>query len=51
VAAKGIGLGASKGRITAGADADVLVVRGDPVADIGAVTDVAAVFRAGVRVR
>jgi imidazolonepropionase-like amidohydrolase len=51
VAAKGIGLGDSKGRIAAGADADVLVVGGDPVADIGAVTDVAAVFRAGARVR
>ncbi len=51
VAAKGIGLGDSKGRIAVGADADVLVVRGDPVADIGAVTDVAAVFRAGARVR
>ena len=50
-AATGIGLGASKGRIARGADADVLVVRGDPVADIGAVTDVAAVFRAGARVR
>ncbi len=51
VAARGIGLGGSKGRLAAGADADVLVVRGDPVADIGAVTDVAAVFRAGARVR
>ena len=51
VAAKGIGLGDSKGRIAAGADADVLVVRGDPIADIGAMTDVAAVFRAGARVR
>jgi hypothetical protein len=47
-----IGLGESKGRIAAaGADADVLVVQGDPVADIGSITNVQAVFRAGLRAR
>ncbi len=49
--ASAIGLGGSKGRIAAGADADVLVVRGDPLADIGSATQVEAVYRAGVRVR
>jgi imidazolonepropionase-like amidohydrolase len=51
IAANAVGLEGSKGRIAGGADADVLVVRGDPLADIGSVTNVAAVFRAGVRVR
>ena len=50
-AASAIGLEATKGRIAAGADADVLVIRGNPLADIGSVTHVEAVFRAGVRVR
>jgi len=51
IAASAIGLGESKGRIAAGADADVLVVRGDPVADIESITNVQAVFRAGLRAR
>jgi imidazolonepropionase-like amidohydrolase len=51
IAARAIGLGESRGRIAAGADADVLVVRGDPVADIGSITNVQAVFRAGLRAR
>jgi imidazolonepropionase-like amidohydrolase len=50
-AASAIGLEATKGRIAAGADADMLVIRGDPLADIGSLTHVEAVFRAGVRVR
>ncbi len=50
IAARAIGRG-SKGQIAVGADADVLVVRGDPVEDIGAVTNVAAVFRRGIRIR
>jgi imidazolonepropionase-like amidohydrolase len=50
VAATAMGLQA-KGRIAAGADADLLVVLGDPLADIGSMTNVRAVFRAGVRVR
>ncbi|WP_326624894.1 MULTISPECIES: metal-dependent hydrolase family protein [unclassified Streptomyces] len=40
-----------KGRITAGADADLLAVNGDPVKDAAALLDVRAVFRAGTRVR
>jgi imidazolonepropionase-like amidohydrolase len=51
IAASAIGLEGAKGRIAAGADADVLVVRGNPLADIGSVTHVVAVYRAGVRVR
>ncbi len=51
IAASAIGLAGAKGRIAAGADADVLVVRGNPLADIGSVTHVVAVYRAGVRVR
>jgi imidazolonepropionase-like amidohydrolase len=50
-AASAIGLRESKGQIATGADADVLVVRGDPVADIGSITNVQAVFRAGLRAR
>lgn len=50
-AASAIGLEATKGRIAAGADADVLVIRGNPLADIGSVTHVEAVYRAGIRVR
>jgi imidazolonepropionase-like amidohydrolase len=51
VAASAIGLEGAKGRIAVGADADVLVVRGNPLADIGSVTNVEAVFRAGLRAR
>jgi len=51
ISASAIGLEGAKGRIAAGADADVLVVRGDPLVDIGSVTNVQAVFRAGVRAR
>jgi imidazolonepropionase-like amidohydrolase len=51
IAASAIGLGESKGRIAAGADADVLVIHGNPLADIGSITNVQAVFRAGVKVR
>ncbi|MFF4244676.1 amidohydrolase family protein [Streptomyces sp. NPDC001822] len=40
-----------KGSIAAGADADLLVVRGNPAEDTAALLDVEAVFRAGVRVR
>jgi imidazolonepropionase-like amidohydrolase len=51
VAASAIGLQASKGRIAIGADADLLVVRGNPLVDIAAIRNVEAVYRAGVRVR
>jgi imidazolonepropionase-like amidohydrolase len=51
VAASSIGLQGAKGRINTGADADLLVVRGNPLDDIAALRNVEAVFRAGVRVR
>jgi imidazolonepropionase-like amidohydrolase len=44
-------VGDRKGRIAAGFDADVLAVHGDPLTDAVALTRVAAVYRAGVRVR
>jgi imidazolonepropionase-like amidohydrolase len=49
LAAAACGLGGSKGRLRAGYDADLLVVDGDPVADIGALTRPVAVFAAGRR--
>ena len=51
VAAGAIGLTGRKGRVVAGADADLLAVRGNPLQDIGAIMNVEAVFRAGHRVR
>lgn len=51
VAADACGLTGRKGRLTPGADADLLAVTGDPLGDIRAVHDVTAVFRAGRRVR
>ena len=50
VAAAALGLGASKGRIAAGADADLVALQGNPLVDIGVLRRVKAVFRAGVRV-
>jgi len=44
-------VGDRKGRIATGYDADLLAVYGDPTTDIAALLDVAAVFRAGHRVR
>lgn len=46
-AAQVCGLGTSKGRIAPGYDADLLAVRGDPIADLAALTLVAAVYRQG----
>jgi imidazolonepropionase-like amidohydrolase len=51
IAADAIGLAGAKGQIAPGADADLLVIRGNPLADIGSVTHIAAVYRAGVRIR
>lgn len=51
VAADACGLTGRKGRLIPGADADLLAVVGDPLTDLHAVHDVAAVFRAGRRVR
>ncbi len=50
-AAAAIGVGATKGRLASGYDADVLVVRGDPLADLEALHDIAAVYVRGLRVR
>ncbi|WP_157241286.1 hypothetical protein [Catenuloplanes japonicus] len=46
-----LGLSRSKGRIVEGADADLLVVSGDPLTDPSRLRDVSAVFRSGIRVR
>jgi imidazolonepropionase-like amidohydrolase len=50
-AASTCGVGKRKGRIAVGYDADLLAVYGDPVADVSALRSVAAVFRAGHRIR
>ncbi|MFC0437137.1 amidohydrolase family protein [Kutzneria buriramensis] len=47
LAAESCGLGRRKGRIAPGYDADLLAVHGDPTQDLTAMTDVAAVYRAG----
>ena len=49
LAAAACGLGDRKGRLQAGYDADLLVVDGDPVADIGALAQPVAVFAGGRR--
>jgi imidazolonepropionase-like amidohydrolase len=49
LAAAACGLGDRKGRLRAGYDADVLVVDGDPVADVGALARPTAVFAGGRR--
>ncbi|MET9498793.1 amidohydrolase family protein [Streptomyces sp. NPDC006552] len=46
-AARALGLGDVTGQLTPGYSADLLVVDGDPLADLGALTDVAAVIAAG----
>lgn len=51
VAADACGLTGRKGRLIPGADADLVAIIGNPLADINAVHNVAAVFRAGHRVR
>ncbi len=49
LAAAACGLGGRKGRLRAGYDADLLVVDGDPIADIGVLARPAAVFAGGRR--
>jgi imidazolonepropionase-like amidohydrolase len=49
-AAASIGVGALAGRLATGRVADVLVVRGDPTAQITALWDVLDVYQAGRRV-
>lgn len=46
-AARALGLGGTTGQLTPGYSADVLVVDGDPLTDLGALTSVAAVVAAG----
>jgi imidazolonepropionase-like amidohydrolase len=50
LAAGACGLGHRKGRLRRGYDADLVVVRGDPLADIGALTAVQAVYLGGQHV-
>jgi imidazolonepropionase-like amidohydrolase len=50
VVAAACGVGDRKGTLAPGMDADLLVVGGDPLTDLGALFDVRAVFRAGQRV-
>lgn len=50
LAAAACGLAGRKGVLAPGADADLLAVGGDALADLSALHDVRAVFRAGVRV-
>ena len=50
-AAEACGAEDRKGRIVEGADADFLVVPGDPLTDLSVLQKPSAVFRAGVRVR
>jgi imidazolonepropionase-like amidohydrolase len=51
VAAAACGLTGRKGRLIPGADADLIAVTGNPLADIRAVHNVAGIIRAGQRVR
>ena len=51
VAAKVCGVADRKGKLVAGFDADVIAVAGDPFTDAHALSDVAAVWRGGSRVR
>ena len=51
ITARACRLDQRKGRIAPGLDADLLAVNGDPLTDITALRNVAAVYRAGLRVR
>jgi imidazolonepropionase-like amidohydrolase len=51
VAAEACAIAERKGRLAPGMDADILAVGGNLLADLTALDDVRAVFRAGVRVR
>ncbi|NUS03375.1 MAG: amidohydrolase family protein [Nonomuraea sp.] len=50
-AARACGVEGRKGRIRVGADADLLVVGGDPIKNPASLRDIRAVYRAGARVR
>ena len=49
-AAGAIGVGDRVGRLAPGFDADVIAVNGDPTTDPAALTSIAAVWRAGIRI-
>ena len=49
-AARVCGLGASKGRIAPGFDADILAVDGDPLADPGALHRIRAIYARGIAI-
>lgn len=49
VAAAACGVADRKGRLAPGSDADIVAVGGNPLHDVGALVDVRAVFRGGVR--
>lgn len=51
VAADACALTGRKGRLIPGAEADLVAVTGNPLADINAIHNVATVLRAGRRVR
>jgi imidazolonepropionase-like amidohydrolase len=50
-AASAVGLGHRKGRLTAGYDADVLAVDGDPLTDPAALHAIRAVYVRGTAIR
>ena len=50
VAADSCGIESRKGHLAPGMNADILAIGGDVLADLNALDDVRAVFRAGVRV-
>lgn len=50
-AAESIGVGSQAGRLAPGRQADLLVVRGDPVREITALWDVLDVWQAGRRIQ
>jgi imidazolonepropionase-like amidohydrolase len=47
VAAEACGVGSLVGTLESGKEADLLVVRGDPLADVERIADVQAVYKAG----
>jgi imidazolonepropionase-like amidohydrolase len=51
VAAEACGLAEAIGTLEPGKEADVLVVAGDASRDVGALAQVAAVYKGGVRAR
>jgi imidazolonepropionase-like amidohydrolase len=50
IAAEACGVGGLTGSLAPGKEVDLLVVRGDPLADIRRMGEVAAVYKGGLRV-